>query len=458
MSKIPRAPAQAPTYDPDDARFWDGRDLEQELRRTFQVCHECRMCVTYCGSFPALFGAVDREIEAGRAEGAETIGLRDFARVTELCWQCKLCYINCPYTPDEQAYEQLDFPRLMFREKTVRARRDGIALVDRVLGEPQLVGRAGAGPQAPMANLVNANSLVRKVAEKVTGISAEFPLPRMASQPFEAWMDEHQPSENAGSAGTVVLFATCYGDYNYPGVPRAAVQVLEHNGFTVVRPPQTCCGMPNLDGGDVEGARAKIRANVESILPYVEEGALVVTPGPTCGYTMKKEWPALLRTKEASLVAGATRDLMEFLDKLRRDKKLSKEFARGLGKVAYHAPCHLRAQKIGTPGSRLLGMLPDTTVQVIQECSAVDGTWGMKAQHYAMGRRYAGKLVRAVDESEAATVVSDCSLAGLRIAHENQVEVLHPVEALAIGYGLAPAPDVVRPGSEHAKEKSHAQG
>ena len=41
-------------------------------------------------------------------------------------------------------------------------------LVDKVLGEPQLVGRAGAGAQAPIANLVNANRLLRKVVEKAT--------------------------------------------------------------------------------------------------------------------------------------------------------------------------------------------------------------------------------------------------------------------------------------------------
>lgn len=451
MSKIARKPAQEPTFDPDEPRFWDERDLETELRRTFQVCHECRMCVTYCGSFPSLLNAVDREIESGRAEGAETLDLADMAKVSDLCWQCKLCFINCPYTADEQAVELLDFPRLMFREKTVRARRNGIAVVDRALGEPQLVGKAGAGPQAPMANLVNANRLVRKVVEKATGISAEFPLPAMAREPFTAWMARHEPAPGAGKAGTIVLFATCYGDYNYPGVPAAAVQVLEHNGYKVVRPEQTCCGMPNLDGGDIESARAKIAFNVESLLPWVDEGAIVVTPGPTCGYTMKKEWPALLRTEGASRVSAATLDLMEFLDRLRREKKLNRDLTRGFGKVAYHAPCHLRAQKIGTPGARLLGLLPDTEVEIISECSAVDGTWGMKAEHYDMGRRYARKLVRGVAEAEAKLVVSDCSLAALRIAKENEVEVLHPIEALALGYGLK-LDRVLRPGSAHQKE------
>ena len=86
---------------------------------------------------------------------------------------------------------------------------------------------------------------------------------------------------------------------------------------------------------------------------------------------------------------------MELLEQQRRDKTLSREFEKGLGKVAYHAACHLRAQKIGFPArARARALCPDTEVEVVEQCSAVDGTWGMKAQHYEMGRRYAQKLVR----------------------------------------------------------------
>src|SRR5690606_7112296 len=96
MSKVPpRAPARPPVWDPHDERYWDPRDLEQELRRTFQICHECRMCVTYCGSLPLLFDDIDAEIGADRAEGAETVGAETFANVSDHCWQCKLCYIKC---------------------------------------------------------------------------------------------------------------------------------------------------------------------------------------------------------------------------------------------------------------------------------------------------------------------------------------------------------------------------
>src|SRR6185503_7563286 len=104
----------------------------------------------------------------------------------------------CPYTPDEGAREMLDFPRLMAREKAQRARRDGVPLVDRVLGEPQLIGRAGSGFAAPIANFVNEKRLLRKVTEKLTGISAEFPLPPLASRPFLDWFAKHVPLERAG--------------------------------------------------------------------------------------------------------------------------------------------------------------------------------------------------------------------------------------------------------------------
>jgi len=165
-----------------------------------------------------------------------------------------------------------------------------------------------------------------------------------------------------------------------------------------------------------------------------------VVPGPTCGYTMKKEWPVYLGTKQAADVAARTFDLMEFLDVLRRERSLVKNFARSLGKVAYHAACHLRAQKIAIPGARVLSLVPDTEVRIIERCSAVDGTWGMKAKYYEEGARYADRLATAIEgEAEGdndLTVVTDCSLAALRVLKANGRVARHPIVALAEAYGF----------------------
>ncbi|MCA9595536.1 MAG: hypothetical protein KC776_19610 [Myxococcales bacterium] len=455
MSVIPRNPTVTPAFDPNSSRYWEPRDLEQELLRTFQICHECRMCVTYCGSFPILFDAIDRDVDAGKAQGAETIGAETIAQVSDHCWQCKLCYIKCPYTPDEGAREELDFPRLMAREKAQRARREGIPLVDRILGEPRLIGALGSGINAKPANFVNANKLARKVTEKVTGISAEFPLPPMAEHTFTSWARKHAPLPEAGNEGAVVLFPTCYGEYNFPDVPEAAVLVLEKNGFEVEVPEAlACCGMPNLDGGDVVAAKKKMQQNVDALLPLVRQGHKIVVPGPTCGYTMKKEWPLYLGTPEAAEVAAATLDLMEFLDGLRREKKLNKDFERGFGNVAYHAACHLRAQKIAIPGARILNQLPDTEVRIVERCSAVDGTWGMKAAYYDEGVRYAKRMAKALSPEDDApdAIVTDCNLAGLRILKENRTTALHPIVALAEAYGLTPGRPRPAPRDPEAEE------
>ena len=438
MSKIDPIPRSPPAFDPNDDRYWDARDLEVEMRRVFEVCHNCRMCVGYCGTFPDVFSRIDRDIEERGATGSELLDDAAFTRATELCWQCKLCFVKCPYTPDEGHAWQIDVPRLLMREKAVRVRRNGATLQDTVLGEPQLLGQLTAGPMARIANFVNANRLVRKTMEATAGIAAEFPLPPFGNTSFASWLTRHEPVAGAGSRGTVALFATCLGDYNFPQIAASAVRVLEKNGWSVERPEQTCCGMPNLDGGDVNAAREKARFNVQSLLAQVESGHKVVTLQPTCGYTVKKEWPELLGTDDARKVAGATVDVLELLEQHRRDKTLSKDFQKGPGKVAYHAACHLRAQKIGYPAVRLMSALPETEVEVIEQCSAVDGTWGMKAQYYEMGRRYARKLIDGIEAASPKAVVTDCALAARRILAENGLTAVHPVEVLADAYGLTP--------------------
>jgi glycerol-3-phosphate dehydrogenase subunit C len=440
-------PRQPPCYAPTDPRYWDRDDLDYELQRVFDVCHSCRMCLSYCPAFPELFGRVDAQIAAGRAHGAERLDAEDLKAVVDACFQCKLCYVKCPYTEDEGHPWLLDFPRLALREKANRALRDGVSLQDRMLGEPQLLGALTAGPQAKIANLVSANRLLRKPAEAVAGISAQFPLPAFATETFASWWRAREAPVIDAPLAEVALFTTCYGNFNATGPSLAAVRVLERHRVRVHYPQeQTCCGMPNLDGGDVGRAQEKAKQNVRALLPWVRRGIPVLIPGPTCSYVLTKEYPALLGTEEAREVAAASIDLMKWIDRALRRKKRLEPAGVPLGKIAYHAPCHLRAQKIALPAVQVLEHL-GAEVEAVQQCSAVDGTWGMKAQWYELGRRYAQKLVREVreaGEAGATLAVSDCPLASLRIAHETALPVLHPIEVLARAYGLG--------------EESHRQG
>ncbi|MFW5921301.1 MAG: heterodisulfide reductase-related iron-sulfur binding cluster, partial [Polyangiales bacterium] len=281
--------------------------------------------------------------------------------------------------------------------------------------------------------------LLRKVQEKVTGISAEFNLPPFRAKSFRHWLDDHRAPDGAGEQGEVVLFSTCSVDWNFPSTGRAAVQVLEHNGFAVLFPQeQTCCGMPNLDGGDIESATAKAERNVATLHAHVSKGRPVVVPGPTCSYVLRHEYPTLLGEgrQDVRTVAENTWDLMEYLQKLMKDEVLDRGFEVPLGRVGYHVPCHLRAQKVGFPAQRILKKVPDTEIERVEQCSAVDGTWGMKAQFFELGRKYAETLVGDMKDAGFEVVATDCPLAGLRLAQELGVEPYHPVELLNRAYGL----------------------
>ncbi|HXJ33359.1 MAG TPA: heterodisulfide reductase-related iron-sulfur binding cluster [Candidatus Eisenbacteria bacterium] len=422
------------TFDPRDPSFYDEAAVDAELVRVFDICHGCRMCFNYCPSFPALFDAVDAHEERGEGE-VKALSPAEKWKVVDLCYQCKLCYVKCPYIPPHEL--NVDFPRLMLRAKATRVRREGVTLQDKALGDPDRIAKVSTGIAASIVNWANGKKGLRVLVEKAVGIHRDRVLPPFAGQTFERWFGKTR--NGAAGERRVALFETCSINYNYPHIGAATVQVLEHNGFRVLRPPQRCCGMPALDGGDIERAVAMARANVASLLPLVEQGVSVVVLGPTCGYTAKQEWPALVGTDDARRVAAHVVDAGEFLAREHAAGRLNRTFTKPQGKLGYHVPCHLRAQNIGAPFSALLELIPDTTVEAIERCSAFDGTWGMKREYYELSRKYAKKLCRALDDSEAVRLVSDCPLAGLNVTEELGVTPAHPMEVLRDAYGLAPA-------------------
>jgi Fe-S oxidoreductase len=410
-----------------DPEFVEAGPLEAELRRVGDICHQCRRCLPLCPAFPKLFELVD-------ASEQEIAGLAraDFDAVNELCYHCKLCYNHCPYTPPHEW--EVDFPALMRRQQLARARRDGVPLARRLTTRTDLLGRVGSAAPALM-NFANRNRLSRWLMEKTVGIDRDWVQPSYYAETVERWFARRGGSRAPGASGRAVLFTTCSVNYNDPLCGRSAVRVLEHAGVAVELGYERCCGMPFTDTGDLETAASYAARNVELLLPHVEAGARVLVPGPSCSLMLKEEYPRLLRSDAARRVAEATRDLMEYLYELAREKKLPREFARPLGKVAYHAPCHLRHQKIGFRARDLL-KLAGADVTLVDACSGVDGTWGMQARFHDASLAVAAPMLRRIEEAGADHVATDCPLSALRIEEASGRKAVHPIVLLRHAYGL----------------------
>ena len=414
----------------DTPEFWDEEALLQEERRQFDVCHGCRLCWNFCPAFPELFDRTDL-VDGDLSK----LTRRDLRRVEDLCYQCKLCSIRCPYTAPHD-YD-LDVPRLFMRAKFVNTRKEGVKWQDRLMGDTDLLGKLG-GLSAPIANPANNARPIRLVLEKTLGVHRGATLPKFHARTFKSWFRRNAERLNARvtpDARKVALFCTCHVNYNDPPVGVACAEVLSHNNVHVVVGEQQCCGMPFIDGGALELARKKIRSNVASHVELVRQGYDIVVPGPTCSYMMKREYPLLETTEDSRLVAEHTFDISEYLWKLKLDDTLKTDFS-PVGKVAYHAPCHTRAQFMGTKGASLLELIPDTEVEQVERCSAHDGAWGVKTASHLVSLKYGERLFKELLASDAAVFVSDCPLAATQIEHGVGTKPVHPMQVLKTAYGI----------------------
>jgi glycerol-3-phosphate dehydrogenase subunit C len=149
-----------------------------------------------------------------------------------------------------------------------------------------------------------------------------------------------------------------------------------------------------------------------------------------------QEYPWLDGSEDAKLVAENTRDLFEYLARLQAAGELDTNFTRPVGAVTYHVPCHLRAQNIGHKSADVLRAIPGASVNVVEKCSAVDGTWGFKKEYYELSLKLAKPLFDALTGAGAPTAATDCPLAALQIEQGTGRKPKHPIEVLASAYGL----------------------
>jgi Fe-S oxidoreductase len=434
-----------------DPVFWEKEALDKETQRVLEICHGCRRCWNLCPSFGNVFkridqledqingstpstaavGSADGLYDEGAATADPSLALAkdpvaaltddDHEKLVDECYQCKLCFNLCPYHPPHRY--QLDFPRLMQRQRAVRGGR----FIDRILSNVDLLGRM-ASYAAPIANFFSS----LKFPRPLLGIHRERNLPQFHTETFRRWWDWRGPKGERKEK--VALFYTCSVNYNFPSAGKAAVAVLEKNGLEVVAPEQLCCGMPKLDCGDIEGAKASARKNIEKLLPLAQKGVPILALGPACSLMIRDEWPSLLRSEDSVIVAKNTYDVCEYLVKLKRAGKLNTNF-KNVGTIAYQVPCHLKAQNIGYKSKEILELL-GPGLAMIDRCSAHDGTWSMKQEYFDLSLKTAKKMFDELEQAGADRIATDCPLAGLQIEKGLGKKPVHPVELVAEAYGL----------------------
>jgi Fe-S oxidoreductase len=434
---------EAPTRHTLDWRapdFYNEEKVCAELHRVFDICHGCRRCVSLCTAFPRLFDLID-EGKTGELDG---VAQKDYWKVVDQCYLCDLCYMTkCPYVPPHQW--NVDFPHLMLRAKAIKFKQGGTPLRDRLLTSTDAIGRLAAIPVvAQTVNALNRNGAARALMDKVIGVHQERRLPEYSParfRPNAAASTDFAVTDGARTPGKVAIFATCYINYNEPGIGHDLLKILAHNDIPyVIVEKEACCGMPKLELGDLDAVEKLKHINVPPLAKLARNGYAILTAVPSCTLMFRKELP-LMFPGDADLkaVSEAMFEPFEYFVLRHKDGLLKTDFKQPLGKVSYHIPCHSRVQNIGQKTREMLQAIPGTQVTTVERCAGHDGTWGVKREYFGNSMKIGRPVFKQMAAPDPDYISSDCAMAGRHIEQgmgETRARKKHPLTLLRTAYGI----------------------
>ncbi len=434
MSKYREGSLEAPVRHPlnwQGTDFYNEQSLNEELERVFDICHGCRRCVNLCKAFPTLFDLVD-ESETFEVDGVDK---KDYKKVVDQCYLCDLCYMTkCPYVPPHEW--NVDFPHLMLRAKAIQFKKGETKRSHKFLTSPQKVGLIASKPLiSSIINWSNNNKFIRGLIEKIIGVHVDAVVPKYYSKTLTKLFVEDKDE----SKFKVAIFSTCYGEYNQPDSVIDLIDVLRHNNVEVKLVKNTqCCGMPKMELGDLESVVEYANNNIAPLIKLVSDGYKIIAPIPSCVLMFKKELPMILtNNEEIKLIAQAFYDPFEYLSFLNNNAQLDTNFIAIDKEVLYQMACHQRVQNIGSHTKKILRLIPNLDINIVERCSGHDGTYGVRKETHTYAVNIAKPITKKITD-DTDFVVSDCVMAGNHIAHiaTQNIKSIHPITLVKLAYGL----------------------
>jgi glycerol-3-phosphate dehydrogenase subunit C len=392
---------------------------------------------------PTLFDLIDAT-EDGEVE---QVAKADYQAVVDQCYLCDVCYMTkCPYVPPHPW--NLDFPHLMLRAKAVAFKEDKTTFRDKLLSSTDKMGHFAGIPIVTQAvNAVSQTGVARLVMEGALGVDKKAWIPEYAPKTFPQVAEKSTAfpvKDGNKTPGKVAIYATCYVNYNEPGIGQDLIKILQHNQipYELVH-KEACCGMPKLELGDLQSVEENKNKNIPKLAKLAKEGYAILTPIPSCTLMFKQELPLMfLDDADVQLVKQAMWDPFEYLVARNSDGLLKTDYKTELGHVSYHVACHSRVQNVGQKTAEALKMIPGTEVNVVERCSGHSGTWGVKKEFHAMAMKIGKPVFKGMAENEPDYISSDCQLAGHHIAQGMEElglpksAMAHPLTLMAKAYGL----------------------
>lgn len=425
------------------------------------ACVHCGLCLEACPTY--IHTANENDSPRGRIylmraveEGRLALASRTFERHIDRCLGCRACESACPAGVE---YGQLlEAARADIAEggskKGWTSRLLRFALRHVWLKPARL--RFAFTLARVMRDSRLPRLLLRTRVSKLLPSRAEFalalldssrPAPLRAAQESGGTAveskDARAPASSNKDENAALLFEGCVTEGLFARVNSATERVLAANGCATRRPRgQVCCGALHAHAGDLEGARACARRNVEAF--EADGGAPVVTNAGGCGAMLVSY--AHLLADDAEFAARARAFSARVRDVSQQLAATGVREAAPLDElsVTYDASCHLlHGQGARVEPLRVLGSvrgLKLTPLEGADVCCGGAGVYNLLEEE--LSSRILDEKLRHVAETGAralATGNPGCHMqlgAGARMRGLPLI-VCHPVELLDESYRRA---------------------
>jgi FAD/FMN-containing dehydrogenase/Fe-S oxidoreductase len=366
--------------------------------------------------------------------GPDALSSDEMAETLKLCVSCKACRRECP--------TGVDMARMKIEVNAARAARHGLSLHDRLVGYlPRYAPYAAMMPW--LANSRDRISALKTLSEKIAGFSARRTLPRWRRDYFR----DPAAAAGPGQGREVVLFADTFNRYFERENVDAAIAVLAAGGYRVVlvkpagnetRP--LCCGRTFLSVGQVAQARKEAERTLAALAPYVARGVPVIGLEPSCLFTFRDEWPAMMKSDVVRKLAENSFLFEEFLARENKAERLSLPLAKIADKALLHGHCHQKAFASMGAVEGALRLVPDLAVEPVESsCCGMAGAFGYNAEtievSLAMGELSLLPAIRKADA--AALIVADGTSCRHQIYDGTKREALHVARVLEMSVRAA---------------------
>jgi FAD/FMN-containing dehydrogenase/Fe-S oxidoreductase len=345
----------------------------------------------------------------------------------DLCLACKGCFGDCPVNVDMATY----------KAEFLAHHYQGRLRPPAHYSMGWLPVAARVAEHAPRAvNAVTHAPLLRRLVARVGGLDPRRDIPRFAESTLR---DQLRDRPRQGGATPVVLWIDTFTNHFAPQIGLAAVDVLEHAGYSVdVLDKPLCCGLTWISTGQLKTARRVLRRTVDALAPYVRDGVPVIGLEPSCTAVFRHDLGQLFpNDQDACRLRDHTRTLAEHLQTGDWDPP------RMPRRAVVHGHCHQKAvMKMGADEELLRRVGIDADV-LDSGCCGLAGNFGFERGHHEMsiaaGERV---LLPAVRDASADTLVmTDGFSCRTQIAENTDRRALHLAEVLAMAIHQA-EPDV----------------